>query len=90
MPTHRMVLAAKGPDRPRTVATHRAPESLLPREIVDRRYVDSNSEAARVCALGEVEGCITTSVAAQANGLRVVADFGHVAMGFTIHVPRVA
>jgi prephenate dehydratase len=87
MHTHDMVLAARGDDYPRSVATHPAPESLIPAAIHDRRLVTSNAEAARVCARGEVDGCITTGVAAHANGLRIVTDFGRVAMGFTIHVP---
>lgn len=88
LPTHRMVLAAR-PDAPSpsVVATHAAPESLIPAEIAERRFVTSNAVAALSCARGEVDGCITTEVAAKRLKLQILRDFGAIEMGFTIHVP---
>lgn len=84
MPTHNMVLASAGAENPRTVSTHPAPAGLVSREA-ESRLVLSNSQAAIDCAAGSTEGCITTSVAAERHGLRVLRDFGPVPMVFTIH-----
>ncbi|AXK37072.1 bacilysin biosynthesis protein BacA [Streptomyces armeniacus] len=85
-PTHDMVLAAgpHAPDKPRTVATHPAPASLVPPDS-ERHVVNSNAQAAIDCAAGKTEGCITTLVAARAHGLRVVRSFGRVPMVYTVH-----
>ncbi|MFD7447625.1 bacilysin biosynthesis protein BacA [Kitasatospora sp. NPDC059827] len=84
MPTHNMVLATNGVDVPATVASHPAPTGLVP-DGTEIREVLSNSRAAIECAEGRVEGCITTIVAAEDQGLRVVRDFGPVPMVFTVH-----
>ncbi|MFD8013152.1 bacilysin biosynthesis protein BacA [Streptomyces sp. NPDC058955] len=84
MPTHNMVLATNGTARPATVASHPAPTGLIPAGA-EVREVLSNSQAAIDCAEGRVEGCITTIVAAENHGLRVVRDFGAVPMVFTVH-----
>jgi hypothetical protein len=84
MPTHNMVLASTGADTPRTVSTHPAPVGLVS-EDAEPRLVLSNSQAAIDCAAGHTEGCITTIVAAEQYGLRVLRDFGPVPMVFTIH-----
>lgn len=88
IPTHNMLLAARGGGQgpPRTVASHPAPQVLVPRgaEII---LVTSNSIAARECAEGHVDACITTQPAADQYGLWVLEDFGPVPMDFTIHVP---
>jgi hypothetical protein len=84
MPTHNMVLATQGVDAPATVASHPAPTGLVPAGV-EIREVLSNSRAAVECAEGRVEGCITTIVAAENHGLRVVRDFGAVPMAFTVH-----
>ncbi|ALO06658.1 hypothetical protein AQF52_1062 [Streptomyces venezuelae] len=84
MPTHNMVLATNGAAQPATVASHPAPTRLTPAGT-EIREVLSNSQAAIDCAEGRVEGCITTIVAAENHGLRVVRDFGAVPMVFTVH-----
>ncbi|MET8630570.1 bacilysin biosynthesis protein BacA [Kitasatospora sp. NPDC004669] len=84
MPTHNMVLASTGTGMPATVASHPAPRGLVPTGARIREVL-SNSQAALDCAAGEVEGCITTIVAAERNGLRVLSDFGPVPMVFTVH-----
>ncbi|MEU8351680.1 MULTISPECIES: bacilysin biosynthesis protein BacA [Streptomyces] len=84
MPTHNMVLASAGPAEPRTVASHPAPRGLVPAGA-EVREVLSNSQAALDCAHGEVDGCVTTLVAAHNHGLRVLRDFGPVPMVFTVH-----
>ncbi|MTD55517.1 bacilysin biosynthesis protein BacA [Amycolatopsis pithecellobii] len=84
MPTHNMVLATKDVDVPATVASHPAPAGLVPAGT-EIQEVLSNSRAAIECAEGRVEGCITTIVAAQDHGLRVLRDFGAVPMVFTVH-----
>ncbi|MFD9380598.1 bacilysin biosynthesis protein BacA [Streptomyces sp. NPDC059999] len=84
MPTHNMVLASSGAQDPATVASHPAPKGLVP-EAARIREVLSNSQAAIDCAEGLVDGCITTIVAAERHGLRVLRDFGPVPMVFTVH-----
>jgi prephenate dehydratase len=91
-PTHSMVLAcsravAVSGMHIATVVSHPAPVDLLEGLDVQILSADSNSQAASRCARGETDGCITTIVAAQANGLHVVKDFGPVAMGYSIHAP---
>lgn len=86
LPTHNMLLASRGCENPGTVASHPAPQGLVPpgAEVV---LVTSNSIAARECAEGRVEACITTRPAADQFGLRVLRDFGPVPMDFTVHLP---
>ncbi|MFD9724029.1 bacilysin biosynthesis protein BacA [Streptomyces sp. NPDC059072] len=84
MPTHNMVLASSGTRVPATVASHPAPKGLVP-ATAEIHEVLSNSQAAIDCAEGRVEGCITTIVAAEKRGLRVLRDFGAVPMVFTVH-----
>ncbi|MET0188286.1 MAG: hypothetical protein ABW212_04755 [Pseudonocardia sediminis] len=84
MPTHNMVLAARSDAPPSTVSTHPAPAGLVPPEAT-RRIVLSNSQAAIDCASGITDGCVTTAVAARAQGLRTLRDFGPVPMVFTVH-----
>lgn len=86
--TFPMLLAAREPGvRPTRVASHPAPRALVPAgvEVV---LATSNAAAARSCAAGEVDGCITTRPAAEANGLAILVDHGPVPMGFTIHAHR--
>ena len=89
MPTMSMVLAARDHDAPcpRSVATHPAPASLIPKGVERVRLADSNAAAARLCADGEVDGCVTTIASAQLLGLHILRDFGEVTMGFSIHAP---
>ncbi|UGY94581.1 bacilysin biosynthesis protein BacA [Streptomyces gobiensis] len=85
-PTHAMVLAATpaAPSALRTVASHPAPVGLVPPESEPRMAL-SNSQAAIDCASGKADGCITTVVAAQAHGLRVMENFGPIPMVYTVH-----
>lgn len=91
MPTHRMVLAARvtpcaESSKPfGSIASHPAPVDLIAGSEADIRMAKSNSEAAQICARGETDGCITTAVAANSNGLTIVKDFGSIQMGFSIH-----
>jgi prephenate dehydratase len=86
IPTHNMLLASRGGQEPRTVASHPAPQGLVPHgtKVI---LVTSNAQAALDCAEGRVDACITTQPAAEQHGLRVLKDFGPVPMDFTIHVP---
>ena len=84
MPTFNMVLARKPGDELTRIATHPAPQGLVP-EGCERILVTSNSVAAARCASGTVDGCVTTLVAARNHGLEVVRDYGPVPMGFSIH-----
>jgi len=85
MPTHRMVLASRVPNCAiNTVASHPAPRLLAPNNA-NVKLMSSNSKAASACKAGEVDACITTSVASDAAGLYIVRDFGRVPMGFAIH-----
>lgn len=86
MPTFEMVLATRDGSRPRTVATHPAPQGLVP-DGMERVLVNSNAQAAVECAEQRADGCITTAKAAAAHGLRIIENHGAVPMVFTIHVP---
>ncbi len=88
-PTYEMVLAAAPgtPGEPRTVATHPAPAGLVAPTSA-RQLVTSNAQAAIDCADGKAEGCVTTVVAARAQGLRIVRSFGEVPMVYTVHQMR--
>ncbi|MBL1090958.1 MULTISPECIES: prephenate dehydratase domain-containing protein [Streptomyces] len=88
MPTHRMVLAARDRSPVRTVLSHPAPVNLIEDRDYDIRLVTSNAAAALECSTGGADACITTSVAADANNLEILEDFGPVQMGFSIHVPH--
>ena len=86
--THSMVLARRpGAEALRSVATHPAPDQLVPAGA-EARTAASTSQAAVDCAAGLADGCITTLPAMESNGLELVHDFGPVAMAFTIHVRR--
>jgi len=86
IPTYNMLLASRGTGQPKTVATHPAPQGLVPKDA-DTILVTSNAQAARDCAQGLVEGCITTQPAAEQYGLQILRDFGPVPMDFTVHLP---
>jgi prephenate dehydratase len=87
IPTYNMLLASRGDEQPSRIASHPAPQCLVP-EGAEVVLVTSNSLAAKECAEGNVDGCITTLPAAEQYGLKILEDFGPVPMDFTIHVPR--
>lgn len=82
--TFPMLLASRDGNLPKTVATHPAPQSLVP-EGMERVITTSNAQAAVDCATGKTDGCITTLAALKMHGLKVVEDFGPVPMVFTLH-----
>lgn len=88
LPTYDMVFATR-PDTAevRTVASHPAPQTLVPQvsSTCTLTLVLSNSQAARDCASGAADGCITTSKAAADHGLTVQRNFGPVPMVYTLH-----
>ncbi|GHE79549.1 hypothetical protein GCM10018785_54610 [Streptomyces longispororuber] len=88
MPTHHMVLAGRDRIPVRKVLSHPAPVGLIEDRGYDIRLVTSNAAAAVECAAGGADACITTDVAAEANDLKLIEDFGPVHMGFSIHVPH--
>jgi prephenate dehydratase len=88
LPTYDMVFATRADAvEVRAVLSHPAPQSLLRLACPDAvlTLVTSNSEAARQCAGGTADGCITTSKAAADQGLTVVRNFGPVPMIYTLH-----
>ena len=87
LPTHRMLLASRRGAVLRTVATHPAPQALVPAGLV-RKVVTSNTQAAIECAEGRADGCITTLPAAREHDLAILRDFGPVGTAFTIHAHR--
>jgi prephenate dehydratase len=87
MPTHRMVLARRRDAKAAaSICVHPAPEALVPASYVTRIPAESNSDAARFCARGRADACITTLAAARAVGLELVRDFGAIMLSFTVHV----
>jgi prephenate dehydratase len=88
LPTYDMVFATR-PDTTEvtTVVSHPAPQTLV-RQVSTTctlTLVLSNSQAARDCAGGTADGCITTSQAAADHGLVIRRNFGPVPMVYTLH-----
>jgi prephenate dehydratase len=87
LPTYDMVLATRpetSEDEVVTVASHPAPQSLASSDykIV---LMTSNSQAAKECARGALDACVTTSKAADEHHLLVRRNFGPVPMVYTLH-----
>lgn len=92
MDTYNMLLASRydSVEKIKSVGSHPAPQDLIHqikgiRNNIPIELFNSNSEAARQCAVGVVDGCITTLFAAEQCRLNILADFGPVPMGFSIH-----
>lgn len=88
LPTYDMVYATRAETtRVRTVVSHPAPQSLVRRVApgVAPTLVTSNSQAARDCARGAADACITTSKSAADHGLEIRRHFGAVPMVYTLH-----
>jgi hypothetical protein len=88
LPTYDMVFATRADTtRVASVVSHPAPQSLVRRVSADAAVtlVLSNSQAARDCAAGAADGCVTTSKAAADNGLVIRRSFGPVPMVYTVH-----
>lgn len=92
MDTHNMVFASKftAADEIKTVGSHPAPQDLIHQvpglnNKLSISLFNSNSEAARQCAADVVDACISTDISANRCGLAILADFGPVPMGFSIH-----
>jgi prephenate dehydratase len=88
LPTYDMVYAARADTtQVRTVVSHPAPQSLVAQAApgVAPTLVTSNSQAARDCARGAADACITTSKSAADHGLQVRRHFGAVPMVYTLH-----
>lgn len=89
--TYEMVFASTKPRLAdiRTVGTHPAPENLVVLmeglRDVEVVHCDSNAAAARLCAAGRYDACVTTLAAAREHGIGVHRSFGPVPMGFSIH-----
>lgn len=87
LPTYDMVLATRrgvSEDDVQTVASHPAPQSLAGDEhkVV---LMTSNSQAAKECAKGVFDACVTTSKAAADHHLVIRRNFGPVPMVYTLH-----
>ncbi|TKC86268.1 hypothetical protein FAZ69_20655 [Trinickia terrae] len=92
MDTYDMVFASRFADVSRiaNIGSHPAPVDLLAgvtglSPALKPTLVTSNAEAARLCAAGQFDGCISTRIAAERAGLKVLENFGPVPMGFSIH-----
>lgn len=92
MDTHNMVFASKKAELEeiKIVGSHPAPQDLIHKvpglnKELSIKLLNSNSEAARQCEVDAVDACISTNISAQSSGLTVLADFGPVPMGFSIH-----
>lgn len=90
LPTYDMVFATRASTTSvNSVVSHPAPHSLV-RQVdsgctLKLTLVSSNSLAAKECARGMADGCITTSKAATDHGLVVRRNFGPVPMVYTLH-----
>lgn len=91
LPTYDMVFATRAETTEvATVVSHPAPQSLvrLVSPGCQPTLVLSNSRAARECAGGAADGCVTTSKAAADHGLVIRRNFGPVPMVYTLHLAR--
>jgi hypothetical protein len=89
LPTYDMVFATRSDGAEvATVVSHPAPQSLarMASPGSSLRLVTSNSLAARECAGGAADGCVTTSKAAADQGLAIQRNFGPVPMVYTLHL----
>lgn len=75
-----------------TIASHPSPAALMSDSCIRSNFyvrANSNAHAAKICAEGEVEQCITTESARQIYGLVKIHTFGSPAMvffgGTTLH-----
>ena len=85
-PTMPMLLAARDESfEYNTIASHPAPVALIQKKFNKRILVNSNAVAAKKCADGIVDACITTEKSAVNNGLKIIQDYGPIPMGFTLH-----
>lgn len=66
-----------------TVAAHFSPSILLEETEYILKKANSNSAAAKMCALGEVDACITTESACKLYGLETIEEYGAPNMLFT-------
>jgi hypothetical protein len=87
LPTYDMVFATRrgfSEDDVQTVASHPAPQQLAgdDHKVV---LMTSNSMAARECARGVFDACVTTSKAAEDNHLVIRRNYGPVPMVYTLH-----
>jgi hypothetical protein len=89
LPTYDMVFATR-PETTQvaTVVSHPAPQSLVQLASPGSALtlVLSNSQAAKDCARGAADGCVTTSKAAANHKLAVRMNFGPVPMVYTVHL----
>lgn len=88
LPTYDMVFATRADTTEvRCVVSHPAPQSLVRRVSAgcSVNLVLSNSQAAKDCARGAADACVTTSKAAVDNGLAIRRSFGPVPMVYTLH-----
>jgi hypothetical protein len=86
MPTDDVVLASATGREPIICSTHPTMQGLIPPRIA-RHYAASSVQAARDCASGITDGCLTTPHAADRAGLKIIRSYRDVVMGFTIHAP---
>ena len=64
------------------IASHPSPAPLVAGLVNQATLTTSNAQAAKLCAGGEVEACITTAQAAKIHGLTMVHEFGSPNMVF--------
>lgn len=87
MATHHMVLARRTETACAvSICVHPAPAALAPASYATVLGASSNSDAARRCASGLADACVTTLTAAVTEGLDIVQDFGPVTLSFSVHV----
>ncbi|GAB2188559.1 type 2 periplasmic-binding domain-containing protein [Sessilibacter sp. MAH2] len=85
-PTDAMVIGvARDGDR---ACSHPAPVELIQPFYSNVELVNSNADAAKQCALGNYDACVTTLAAAKTNNLEVKHSYGPVSMGWAIFERR--
>jgi len=72
------------------VATHSSPSGLARGFFPNAELVSttSNSEAARLLLSLQVDACMTTEICAKEHSLKILCDFGKIAMGWNVFQRR--
>jgi hypothetical protein len=82
LPEH--IKKIKGGKIPKTwkIASHPSPAPLLSETCCKVYIITSNAQAAKLCASGKVDACITTESAKKIHGLKTIHEFGSPKMIF--------
>lgn len=84
--TPALVIGVKEKNKIMSIATHSAPEILAKNNFPDIKIIGSpsNSKSAIMVVEGKADACLTTEIAAKANNLKILKNFGEVPMSWNV------